>query len=259
MKKRLRKRRASPPSPSGVREVLVPVATPSPPQRQSWKAFPRLRAGRPGILIRLCTRAPVTLPDRIDDELVAMPPRYKPLRVVIQVNHPVEISPIFAAKIELLLRSGLPVRSQTVLLRGVNDSTDTLETLFAGLVRVGVDPYYLFQGDMAAGTSHFRVPLSRGLLIYDELRRRLSGLERPRFALDDPDGAGKMYLPESVAGKEDGSGCFVGRTAPSTATRKRRSSGKGKGPLIPTRWWREAGRNVVSDPPDGWHTIRDGR
>ena len=98
----------------------------------------------------------------------------------------------------------MPVRSQTVLLRGVNDSAETLEALFAGLVQVGVDPYYLFQGDMAAGTAHFRVPLSRGLAIYEELRKRLSGLELPRYAVDAPDGAGKMYLPESVIGLEDG-------------------------------------------------------
>ena len=188
-----------------VREVLVSGGDPLTASTAKLEGlFARLKEGRPGILIRLCTRAPVTLPDRIDDELVAMLSRYKPLRVVIQVNHPAEISPLFVQKIELLLRAGLPVRSQTVLLRGINDSPDTLEALFAGLVQVGVDPYYLFQGDMAAGTSHFRLPLSRGLLIYDELRRRLSGLEMPRFAVDAPDGGGKMYLPESIAGKEDG-------------------------------------------------------
>lgn len=188
-----------------VREVLVSGGDPLTAATAKLEGlFARIRAGRPGILIRLCTRAPVTLPERIDDEFVAMLSRYKPLRVVIQANHPRELSPVFAAKIELLLRAGLPVRSQTVLLRGINDSTDTLEALFAGLVRAGVDPYYLFQGDMAAGTSHFRVPLSRGLRIYDELRQRLSGLEMPRFAVDAPDGGGKVYLPESVAGREDG-------------------------------------------------------
>jgi lysine 2,3-aminomutase len=189
----------------GVREVLVSGGDPLTASTVKLEVlFARLRAGRPGILIRLCTRAPVTLPDRVDEELVGMLSRFKPLRVVIQVNHPAELSSLFAEKMSMLLRAGLPIRSQTVLLRGVNDSADTLEALFSGLVRVGVDPYYLFQGDMAAGTAHFRVPLSRGLRIYEELRRRLSGLELPRYAVDAPDGAGKMYLPESVIGLEDG-------------------------------------------------------
>ena len=162
--KRLRKRRAptSKPIPKCVKSSFR-EGTLLPRRPRSWKDYsPESGPGRPGILIRLCTRAPVTLPERIDEELVAMLSRYKPLRVVIQVNHPMELSEVFAEKIELLLRAGLPVRSQTVLLRGINDSTDTLEALFAGLVRAGVDPYYLFQGDMAAGTSHFRVPLSQG-------------------------------------------------------------------------------------------------
>ncbi|HWR11462.1 MAG TPA: KamA family radical SAM protein [Rectinemataceae bacterium] len=188
-----------------VREVLVSGGDPLSASTPKLEAlFSRLRAGKKGILIRLCTRAPVTLPDRVDEELVEMLSRFKPLRVVIQVNHPAEISPLFAEKMEMLIKAGLPVRSQSVLLRGVNDSVDTLEALFSGLVRVGVDPYYLFQGDMASGTAHFRVPLSRGLAIYGELRKRLSGLELPRYAVDAPDGAGKMYLPESVAGMEDG-------------------------------------------------------
>ncbi len=84
--------------------------------------FKRLRAGREGILIRLCTRAPVTLPERVDEELVTMLARFKPMRLVIHINHPAEISPLFAGRIEALLSAGLPVRSQTVLLRGINDS-----------------------------------------------------------------------------------------------------------------------------------------
>lgn len=188
-----------------VREVLVSGGDPLTASTSKLEGlFSRLRAGRKGILIRLCTRAPVTLPDRVDEELVEMLSRFRPLRIVIQINHPAEISPLFVEKINMLLRAGLPVRSQTVLLRDINDSADTLETLFASLVRAGVDPYYLFQGDMAAGTAHFRIPLSRGLRIYEELRRRLSGLELPRYAVDAPDGAGKMYLPESVAGTEEG-------------------------------------------------------
>jgi lysine 2,3-aminomutase len=129
--------------------------------------------------------------------------RFKPLRIVIQANHPAELSPLFIEKTAMLVGAGIPVRSQTVLLRGINDSADTLEELFSSLVRAGVDPYYLFQGDLASGTAHFRVPLSRGLHIYEELRSRLSGLELPRYAVDAPDGAGKLYLPECVTGLVD--------------------------------------------------------
>ncbi|MFZ3109554.1 MAG: KamA family radical SAM protein [Rectinemataceae bacterium] len=190
---------------SEVREVLVSGGDPlSAPTGKLEGLFTRLRAGSPGIFIRVCTRAPVTLPTRIDGELVDMLSRFKPLRVVIQSNHPAEISALFMERIAMLVDAGIPVRSQTVLLKGINDSTDTLEALFVALMRAGVDPYYLFQGDLASGTAHFRVPLSRGLRIYEDLRRRLSGMELPRYAVDAPDGAGKLYLPECVAGLEDG-------------------------------------------------------
>lgn len=188
-----------------VREVLVSGGDPLSASTAMLEGlFARLRAARPGILIRLCTRAPVTLPNRVDGALVAMLARFKPLRVVIQANHPLEISPLFIERIALVSGAGIPVRSQTVLLKGINDSADTLEELFVALMRAGVDPYYLFQGDLASGTAHFRVPLSRGLRIYDDLRRRLSGLELPRYAVDAPDGAGKLYLPECVVGLKDG-------------------------------------------------------
>jgi lysine 2,3-aminomutase len=99
--------------------------------------------------------------------------------------------------------AGLPVASQSVLLRGINDNPDILETLFGQLVVLGAKPYYLFQGDLATGTSHFRVPLSRGLEIYAQLRSRLSGLELPRYAVDVPGGLGKAYLPEDIVDRAD--------------------------------------------------------
>jgi lysine 2,3-aminomutase len=188
-----------------VREVLVSGGDPLTASNSKLEAlFSRLRAGREGILIRLCTRAPVTLPARLDEELIAILARYKPLKVVIHINHPNEMTPLFKEKIGLVLGAGVQVKSQTVLLRGINDSSDTLAELFIALTRIGVDPYYLFQGDLATGTSHFRVPLSKGLKIYSELRGRLSGIELPRYAVDAPGGGGKIYLPEGIAGKEDG-------------------------------------------------------
>lgn len=164
--------------------------------------FRRLRKARPGIMIRLCTRAPATLPDRITPSLVEMLRSYRPMRVVVHVNHPLELSPEFAAASGRIIDAGIPTRSQTVLLRGVNDSADTLAELFSGLYGLGIDPYYLFQGDLARGTAHFRVPLSRGLSIYRELAQRLSGLELPRYAVDAPGGGGKVILPEGIFGRE---------------------------------------------------------
>jgi lysine 2,3-aminomutase len=186
-----------------LREILISGGDPlSAPTEKLEALFAKLRAARPDILLRLCTRAPVSSPERVDDALLAMLRNYRPLRIVIQANHPRELSQLFLKKIGEIIDAGLPVRSQTVLLRGVNDDPDTLEALFAGLCRAGADPYYLFQGDLAAGTAHFRVPLSRGLAIYQGLRTRLSGLEMPRYAVDAPDGAGKLYLPESVVSRQ---------------------------------------------------------
>lgn len=188
-----------------VREVLISGGDPLSASNEKLESlFSRLRAGRKDVLLRLCTRAPSTLPMRIDDGLLDLLSRYRPLHMVIHVNHPRELTPIFKEKMDLVLQAGIPVRSQTVLLRGINDSADTLAELFSVLPLAGVSPYYLFQGDLAKGTAHFRVPLSRGLKIYDDLRLALSGLEIPRFAVDAPDGSGKLYLPESVVRLEEG-------------------------------------------------------
>lgn len=188
-----------------VREVLVSGGDPLTASNEKLESlFSRLRAGRSDVLLRLCTRAPSTLPMRVDDGLLDLLSRYRPLHMVVHVNHPRELTPLFREKMDLILRAGVPVRSQTVLLRGINDSADTLTELFSALTQAGVGPYYLFQGDLAKGTAHFRVPLSRGLKIYDDLRQRLSGLEIPRFAVDSPDGSGKLYLPESVVRQEQG-------------------------------------------------------
>lgn len=186
-----------------VREVLVSGGDPLTASDSRLEAlFSRIRKAGAGISIRLCTRAPVSLPDRVDAPLVALLRRFRPLKLVVHVNHPAELAPGFIAAASAVLDAGVPVLSQTVLLRGVNDSAEVLAKLFSELSRIGVLPYYLFQGDLAEGTAHFRVPLSRSLAIYRELRLALSGLELPRLAVDAPDGGGKLYLPESVVGRE---------------------------------------------------------
>ena len=97
-----------------------------------------------------------------------------------------------------LISAGVPVLNQAVLLRGVNDSAEVLEDLFRGLVKAGVKPYYLFQGDLAAGTAHFRVPLEKGVALMRELRGRLSGIALPTYAVDLPGGGGKVPVESAL-------------------------------------------------------------
>jgi lysine 2,3-aminomutase len=97
-----------------------------------------------------------------------------------------------------------------VLLRGVNDDADTLETLFRGLLQAGVKPYYLFQGDLAAGTAHFRVPIERGIALMRELRGRLSGMALPTYAVDLPGGGGKVPVESALARTEADAYVFRG-------------------------------------------------
>jgi lysine 2,3-aminomutase len=118
--------------------------------------------------------------------------------MVVHINHPRELTPKFGQSVERLLAEGIAVASQTVLLKNINDDPLILESLFRGLQRMGVRPYYLFQGDLASGTSHFRVDLSRGISIMRTLRSRLSGLGLPTYAVDLPGGGGKVPVESSL-------------------------------------------------------------
>lgn len=145
-------------------------------------------------IIRIGTRAPVTMPMRITDELVQMLRRYHPVYVNTHFNHPVELTPESAEACLRLADAGIPLGNQSVLLKGVNDSAEVLETLFRALLRIRVRPYYLFQCDLVQGVEHFRTPISRGLEIMEYLRGRLSGLAIPTFVVDAPHGGGKIPL-----------------------------------------------------------------
>ena len=159
------------------------------------------------LIFRIATRMPVVLPARVTRALGALLRTHGKGRVwvVTQVNHPREITSAFAKAIDCLVDQGVPVLNQAVLLRGVNDDLDVLTELFGGLLRVRVKPYYLFQGDLAAGTSHFRTTIDAGLDLMDGLRDRLSGMAIPTYAVDLPDGGGKIALTRTtVRGVEDG-------------------------------------------------------
>ena len=144
--------------------------------------------------IRLATRVPVTLPQRVTPELVRALRPHHPLWVMTHFNHPKELTKASERALRRLVDAGFPVMNQTVLLRGINDDAETLEALFRGLVRWRVRPYYLLQMDPVQGTSHLRTPLDSGLKIIGELQGRLTGIALPKFIVDTPGGRGKVPL-----------------------------------------------------------------
>ncbi|MDD5037851.1 MAG: KamA family radical SAM protein [Dehalococcoidales bacterium] len=145
-------------------------------------------------IIRIGTRFPVVLPQRIDDELCAMLSKYGPIWLNTHFNHPNEISPESARACDKLLRSGVPVNNQTVLLKGVNDTVETQMKLCHGLLKIKVRPYYLFQCDDVQGTEHFHTPVGTGIKIMEGMRGHTSGLAIPTFVIDLPGGGGKVPL-----------------------------------------------------------------
>jgi lysine 2,3-aminomutase len=145
-------------------------------------------------IIRIGTRFPVVLPQRIDDELCAMLSRYGPIWLNTHFNHYREITLEAAAACDRLLRNGVPVNNQAVLLRGINDTVEAQTELCHGLLRIKVRPYYLFQCDEVAGTEHLRTPVDIGVKITEGMRGHTSGLAIPTFVVDLPDGGGKVPL-----------------------------------------------------------------
>jgi lysine 2,3-aminomutase len=155
--------------------------------------------------IRLATRVPVVLPQRITDELVSALRPFHPLWVMTHFNHPKELTAESRAACRRLADAGFPVMNHTVLLRGINDDADTLKTLFRGLVRERVRPYYLLQADPVRGSAHLRTPLDVGLGIMRELQGQLSGIALPKFIVDTPGGMGKVPVsPDYVVAKGPG-------------------------------------------------------
>jgi lysine 2,3-aminomutase len=144
--------------------------------------------------IRLATRVPVTLPMRVTRELVRALRPFHPLWVMTHFNHPKEVTRAAQVACIRLADAGFPVMNQTVLLAGVNDDKDTLETLFRSLVRCRVRPYYLLQADPVRGTSHLRTPLHRGIELMEALQGRLTGIALPKLICDTPGGRGKVPL-----------------------------------------------------------------
>ena len=156
-------------------------------------------------IIRIGTRFPVVLPQRIDKELCAMLSKYGPIWLNTHFNHGREITPEAAEACDRLLRSGVPVNNQSVLLRGINDSVEAQTKLCHGLVKMKVRPYYLFQCDEVQGTEHLRTPVETGIKIIEGMRGHTSGLAIPAFVIDLPQGGGKVPLqPNYVLSQTEG-------------------------------------------------------
>lgn len=146
-------------------------------------------------IVRWHTRVPVVAPHMVTDSFVsALSDTSKTVIVGLHANHPRELTPDARAALARLSRAGIPLLSQTVLLRGINDDTATLEALMRGLVEARVVPYYVHHGDLAPGTGHFRVSVARGIALMRDLHRRLSGIARPDYVLDLPGAFGKVSL-----------------------------------------------------------------
>ncbi len=150
-------------------------------------------------IIRLGTRVPVVMPQRITQKLCDMLKKYHPIWVNVHFNHPNEITPDSAAACARLADAGIPLGNQSVLLAGVNDCVHVMRKLVNDLVRIRVRPYYIYVCDLSLGLSHFRTPVSKGIEIIEGLRGHTSGFCVPTFVVDAPGGGGKVpVMPNYV-------------------------------------------------------------
>ncbi|MFP3975622.1 MAG: lysine 2,3-aminomutase [Dehalococcoidia bacterium] len=143
-------------------------------------------------IIRIGSRIPVVLPQRITAELSSMVAKYHPVYLNIQFNHPKEITEASAAACARLADAGIPLGNQSVLLAGINDCPKLIKKLSHELLKIRVRPYYLYQCDLSRGIEHFRTPVATGIEIIENLRGHTSGLGVPTFCIDAPGGGGKI-------------------------------------------------------------------
>ncbi len=190
---------------SQIRDVLLSGGDPlMMSQRILERLLKRLRAIPHVEVIRIGSRVPVFLPQRITDDLVAMLGQYHPLWMNIHFNHPKEITPEVETALARLANAGIPLGSQTVLLAGVNDCPNVMMSLVQKLVKNRVRPYYIYQCDLVHGAGHFRTPVSKGIEIMESLRGHTSGFAVPTFVIDAPEGGGKVpVLPNYLLSMSD--------------------------------------------------------
>jgi lysine 2,3-aminomutase len=190
-----------------IRDVLISGGDPLMLEDEELESIRQKVTSIPHVeFVRLGTRVPVTLPQRVTPELVAMLKKYGPLWISIHFNHPKEISKRCKAACDMLADAGFPLGSQTVLLRGINDKPYVMKKLMHDLLKIRVRPYYIYQCDPVKGTAHFRTPIAVGINIIDKLRGFTSGYAVPTYVVDAPGGGGKIpvgpnYLISQDKGK----------------------------------------------------------
>jgi len=189
---------------SEIRDVLLSGGDPLSlsDDRLEW-ILTRLRDIPHVEFLRIGTKIPAVLPQRITPRLTRMLRRFHPLWISIHFMHPAELTLEVAQACGRLADAGIPLGSQTVLVKGVNDNVETMKRLMHGLLRNRVRPYYIYQCDPISGSSHFRTPLEKGLEIMAGLRGHTTGYAVPTFVVDAPGGGGKIpLLPNAVVGRE---------------------------------------------------------
>ncbi len=163
------------------------------------KIFQKVRTIEHVGVIRLGSRVPVVMPQRITDEFVDMCKKYHPIWFNTHFDHYDEITTESKEAVEKLANAGIPVGNQTVLLRGVNDNVHTMRRLMKDLTKMRVRPYYIYQCDLSQGIEHFRTPVSKGIEIMEGLRGHISGYAVPTFVVDAPGGGGKTpVMPQYI-------------------------------------------------------------
>jgi lysine 2,3-aminomutase len=187
-----------------VRDVLVSGGDPLTLSNERLEyLLNRLRRISHVEIIRIGTKVPVTLPQRITLTLTRMLKRFHPLWMSIHFTHPDELTSEVSEACGRLADTGIPLGSQTVLLKGINDDVETMKRLMQGLMKIRVKPYYIYQCDPIVGSSHFRTTVSRGLEIIQGLRGYTSGYAVPHYVIDAPGGGGKIPIcPEYVVGRD---------------------------------------------------------
>ncbi|MDX9777465.1 MAG: KamA family radical SAM protein [bacterium] len=154
-------------------------------------------------ILRIGTKVPMVLPQRITIKLVKMLKKYQPLYMSVHVTHPDEITPETSEAFKRLANAGIVLGSQTVLLKGVNDKVETMTELMHRLLKVRVRPYYIYQCDPIPGSSHFRTPVAKGIEIIQGMRGFTSGYAIPHYVIDAPGGGGKVpILPDYYQGRD---------------------------------------------------------
>jgi len=155
-------------------------------------------------VIRIGSRTPVVMPQRITRQLVDMIKKYHPVWLNTHFNHPKEVTPASMEACRMLADAGVPLGNQTVLLRGINDCVHVMKRLMHLLVKMRVRPYYIYQCDLSLGIEHFRTKVSKGIEIIEGLRGHTSGFAVPTFAVDAPGGGGKIpIMPQYLISMSD--------------------------------------------------------